>query len=151
MVSTGQFLMAFLVSSITSGRNLVHRFHWVRQLLKTSGLTWVIVLLPRNKIPKLMSESVSRGPWYEEIFTILILVLSKVWGNEKAGNANVQSNSVWWWRQTPGTLQHHRQRPADRGGPLSNTWNSLSIPALGIERKIHRITNVQVIYTVKTE
>lgn len=58
---------------------------WIVQLVNRSGLTWVIVLLPRSKIPKLTSESVSRGPWYGEIFTILKLVLSKAWGTRKPG------------------------------------------------------------------
>lgn len=63
-----------------------------------------------------MSESVSRGPWYGEIFTILKLVLSKAWGNEKAWHENKQSNSVPRWRRTLGKLQHHRQLPAVGGG-----------------------------------
>lgn len=50
---------------------MVVRLEWVLQLLNTSGLTWVAVLLPRSKIPKLKSESVSRRPWYGGIYSRL--------------------------------------------------------------------------------
>lgn len=57
-------------------------------------------------------------------------------GDEKARNENVQSNSVWCCRRTPGKLQHRRQLPAVSKRPfLSNTWNSLWTPAPSMEQK----------------
>lgn len=149
-----QFRIAFSTSSITSGWNLVHRLKWILQLLNTSGLTWVTVLLPRSKILKRMSESVSRGPWYGEIFTILKLILSKAWGMRKPGTKNVQSNSAWCCRRrTPGKLQHLRQLPAVGKDPVFQTLEIRFRPLLWAlsRRKIHRVTNVQVVYTVNAE
>lgn len=74
--------LSFLINKWLQINALVY---WAfNEIVNAWGLTSVTVRLPRSKIQKQVSESVSRGPWYGAIFTNLERVLSEAWGTRKA-------------------------------------------------------------------
>ena len=115
---------------------VVVRLEWVLQLLNTSGLTWVAVLLPRSKIPKLKSESVSRRPWYGGIYSRLCNESSP-----RHGEA-VNEPGMRVCRLTPCRVGRDQRlesfstwdsSPRSKETLSLNSWNSLSTPSLSIE------------------
>lgn len=118
----------------------------MRLTVNVSGLTSVAVRLPRSKIQKLVSESVSRGPWYGAIFTILERVLSKAWGTRKAEmkTCHLTPSGAGGDKRLEGFSTSDSSRSTLKPS-LSNTWCFPGPLLWAQSRAVHRATNVRVI------
>lgn len=120
--------------------------HWAfNETVNAWRLTSVTVRLPRSKIQKLVSESVSRGPWYRAIFTNLERVLSEAWGTRKA---EMKMCHLTLGAGGNKRLQGFSTSDSSRSVLKPSLWNTWCFPGplfWALRRGIHSAANTQVI------